>query len=123
MGFRAKYFNINGTWALKPHYLGPWTLRLASGWLQKGQSTGAALTPCVIFSKHLGETRALWEIIYKDYIGVIRGLYRGSNFWILPGVWVVITATPWSPAVLATFRARFESAGSAALRGSGGHGE
>ena len=22
-----KYYNINGIWALKPHYLGPWTLR------------------------------------------------------------------------------------------------
>ena len=25
--------------------------------------------------------------LYKDYIGVIKGLYRGSTFEILPGVW------------------------------------
>ena len=31
--------------------------------------------------------RTIWEII-RDYGGVIMGLYRGSNFWILPGVWV-----------------------------------
>ena len=23
----AKYHNVNGSWALKPYYLGPWTLR------------------------------------------------------------------------------------------------
>ena len=23
-----KYYNVNGTWALKPYYLGPWTLRV-----------------------------------------------------------------------------------------------
>ena len=23
-----KYYNINGIWALKPYYLGPWTLRV-----------------------------------------------------------------------------------------------
>ena len=28
-------------------------------------------------------------ILYKDSIGVIMGLYRGSNFQILPGVWDV----------------------------------
>ena len=22
-----KYYNVNGIWALKPYYLGPWTLR------------------------------------------------------------------------------------------------
>ena len=22
-----KYYNLNGIWALKPYYLGPWTLR------------------------------------------------------------------------------------------------
>ena len=35
--------------------------------------------------------------VYKDYIGVVMGLYRGYNFWILPGVWEVrsgILATP-----------------------------
>ena len=26
-----KYYNINGIWALKPHYLGPWTLRACLG--------------------------------------------------------------------------------------------
>ena len=26
-GFRAKYYTINGIWALKPYHLGPWTLR------------------------------------------------------------------------------------------------
>ena len=26
-----KYYNINGIWALKPHYLGPWTLRVQHG--------------------------------------------------------------------------------------------
>ena len=26
--------------------------------------------------------------LYKDYIGAIKGLYRGSNFKILPRVWV-----------------------------------
>ena len=26
LGFRAQYYNINGIWALKPCYLGPWTL-------------------------------------------------------------------------------------------------
>ena len=24
-----KYYNVNGIWALKPCYLGPWTLRAA----------------------------------------------------------------------------------------------
>ena len=33
--------------------------------------------------------RTIWEL-YKDYIGVLMGLYRGSNLWILPGVWVGI---------------------------------
>ena len=28
--------------------------------------------------------------LYKDCVRVIMGLYRGSNFSILPGVWVVI---------------------------------
>ena len=23
----SKYLTVNGIWALKPHYLGPWTLR------------------------------------------------------------------------------------------------
>ena len=23
-----KYYNLNGIWDLKPHYLGPWTLRV-----------------------------------------------------------------------------------------------
>ena len=37
-----------------------------------------------------GDTRSLnyssYGRLYKDYIGVIMGLYRGSNFKILPGV-------------------------------------
>ena len=40
----------------------------------------------------LRSPRTIGEI-YKDYIGVVMGLYRGSNFEILPGVWVVQTAT------------------------------
>ena len=24
-----KYYDINGIWALKPYYLGPWTLRVS----------------------------------------------------------------------------------------------
>ena len=29
VGFlRPEYFNIGCIWALKPHYLGPWTLRV-----------------------------------------------------------------------------------------------
>ena len=33
-----KYYNINGIWALKPCYLGPWTLRVRPGlpsWLNR----------------------------------------------------------------------------------------
>ena len=28
-----KYYHVNGIWALKPYYLGPWTLRVR-GWFQ-----------------------------------------------------------------------------------------
>ena len=28
MVLEPKYFNINGIWALKAHYLSPWTLRV-----------------------------------------------------------------------------------------------
>ena len=34
---------------------------------------------------------------FKDYIGAIMGLYRGSNFWILPGVWVYYNKIPIYP--------------------------
>ena len=27
-GLEPKYYNMNGIWALKPYYLGPWTLRV-----------------------------------------------------------------------------------------------
>ena len=31
MALGPKYYNVNGIWALKPYYLGPWTLRECLG--------------------------------------------------------------------------------------------
>ena len=35
-----KYYNIHGIWALKPFYLGPWTLRVAEGHEIRGGGGG-----------------------------------------------------------------------------------
>ena len=40
--------------------------------------------------------------LYKDYIGVIKGLYRGYNFQILLGVWVGLGITGSMLAILLT---------------------
>ena len=31
IGLRPKYHDVHGIWALKPYYLGPWTLRATLG--------------------------------------------------------------------------------------------